>query len=240
MTCVFPAPLDGDAQVLESRGDCPPPPHTHTHHPANMESKKPSSGMLWHLRQKMVPRFRRGKASKLPVEIDPSMDHRMSSSVPDMRDVKHAFAHSSSRTRPLQSGFPSYSSPSSPLVKPPGGAAEGGSGLKSTLTGRVTGRSEHRLSAPLDYTDWGSSHELFHGVCEDQKSSPGAHRRTTASMEPEEQVQPEKVATNPDPPPQETSQDTSQVQAPKESRCDEGSQLQQLLYALIFTIPLKE
>lgn len=181
-----------------------------------MESKKPSSGMLRHLRQKMVPHFRRGKTKKLPVEIDPSMNYRMSSSVPDVRDMKQAFSQSPTWTRHLQSSFPNYSNPSSPLVKPPGGATEGGSGLKSTLTGQVTGRSEHRLSAPLDYTDWASCQES-HGVSEDKKASPGAYRRVTASMEPEEQVQPETMNDNADPPPHETSQDTSQVKTPKDS-----------------------
>lgn len=179
-----------------------------------MESKKPSSGMLRHLRQKMVPHFRRGKTKKL--EIDPSINYRMSSSVPDVRDMKQAFSQSPTWTRHLQSSFPNYSNPSSPLVKPPGGATEGGSGLKSTLTGQVTGRSEYRLSAPLDYTDWASCQES-RGVSEDKKASPGAYRRVTASMEPEEQVQPQTMSDNADPSPRETSQDTSQVKTPKDS-----------------------
>ncbi|XP_056876215.1 multiple C2 and transmembrane domain-containing protein 2-like isoform X1 [Takifugu flavidus] len=198
-----------------------------------MESKKPSSGMLQHLRQKMVPHFRRGKTKKLPVDIDPSMNYRMSSSVPDVRDMKQAFSQSPKWTRHLQSSFPNYSNPSSPLVKP-GRATEGRSGLKSTLTGQVTGRSEHRLSAPLDYTDWASSQES-HGVSEDKKASPGAFRRVTASMEPEEQVQPEMMSDNADPPPHETSQDTSQFDTVNESTSTSVSQRSFLL-----TINLKE
>lgn len=176
-----------------------------------MDSKKPSSGMLQHLRRKMIPRFRRGKASKLPVALDPSLDYRMSSSVPDMRDMQQAFARSPSRSQPLQPDFPSYRSSFSPLLKPPGGATESGSGLKLTLPGQVTRRSEHRQSAPLDCTDWASCQE-FHGQGEEMRCSSRSNRRIPARMEPEEQVQPEMMPTNPDPPPQETSQDTSQVQ----------------------------
>lgn len=180
-----------------------------------MESKKPSSGMLRHLRQKMVPHFRRGKGKKLPAEIDASMDYRMSSSVPDMRDMKQVFFQRPTWTRHPQSDFPNYSSPSSPLVKP-GRATEGGSGMKSTLTGPITERSQHRLSAPLDYTDW-APYQESHGVSEDRKGSPGADRRITASMEPEDQIPPETMHDNADPPPQATSQDTSQVKSPEDS-----------------------
>lgn len=130
----------------------------------------------------------------------------MSSSVPDMREVKQSFIQRSSRTRLLRSHLQSYSSPSSPLVKPPGGATDSRSGLKSTLTSQLTG-SEHRLSAPSDCTDWASSQGLFHGPPEDHNISPQTARRTTASMEPEEQVRPEPMATGSDPQPQEASQD---------------------------------
>lgn len=182
-----------------------------------MDSKKPSSGMLRHLRQKMIPRFRRGKTNKLPVELDPSLDYRMSASVPDMRDMKQAFARSPSGSRALQPDLPSYRSPISPLVKPPGGATESGSGLRSTLSGHVTRRSEHRLSAPLDCSDWASSQELFHDLGEDKRSSSGSNRRIPASMEPKEQAQPEMtMPTNADPPRQETSRDTPQVQTAKD------------------------
>lgn len=211
----LPAPADGDAQFLEGRGNPLPPPPPPS--PPIMDSKKPSSGMLRHLRQKMmIPRFRRGKANKLPAELDPSLDYRMSASVPDVRSMKQAFAHSPSRSRPLQPDFPIYRSPFSPPVKPAGGATESGSGLKSTLTGQVTRRSEHRLSAPVDCTDWASSQDLFHALGEDKRSSPRSNCRVPASMEPEEQGQPETMPTNPDAAPQETPQDTSQVQTPKD------------------------
>lgn len=180
-----------------------------------MDSKKPSSGMLRHLRQKMLPRFRRGRANKLPVELDPNLDYRMSSSVPDVRDMKQPFVRSPSRSQPLQPDFPVYRSPFSMLVKPPGGATESGSGLKSTLPGQVTRRSEHRLSAPLDCTDWVSSQVFFQGLGEDKTTSSRSNQRIPASMEPEEQVQPERMSPNPDPPPQETSQDAPQVQTPR-------------------------
>lgn len=211
------APADGDAQFLERSGNpphphLPPPPHPHL---PIMDSKKPSSGMLRHLRQKMLPRFRRGRANKLPVELDPNLDYRMSTSVPDVREMKQALVHGPSRTQPLQSDFPVYRSPFSLLGKPPGGATESGSGLKSTLPGQVTRRSEHRLSAPLDCTDWVSSQDFFQGLGEDKRTSSRSNQRVPASMEPEEQVQPERMPPNADPPPQETSQDALQVQTPR-------------------------
>lgn len=173
-----------------------------------MDSKKPSSSMLRHLRQKMAPRFWRGKSAKLPLELDPSLDYRMSSSVPDMRDMKQAFPQGPSRARPLQAAFPSYSSPCSPLAKPPGRATVGGRSLKPTPTGQVPGRSEHRLSAPSDCPDWASSQDSVDGR---RDRSPGPGPRIPASMEPVEPVQPETAPPVPDAPPQELPQDAPQV-----------------------------
>lgn len=204
---VPPAPADSDAQLLGSRGIHPPSPLV-------MDSKKPSSGMLRHLRQKMIPHFRRGKANKLPVELDPTLDYRMSSSVPDVRDTKLAFARGPSSSRPLQANFPSYRSVFSSPVKPPGGARESGSGLRATPPGGGARRSEHQLSVPLDCPDWASSQESFQALAEDKMSSCGSTRSTPASMEPEEHAQPEKMPADPDPPPQEMSQDAPQVQTP--------------------------
>lgn len=205
---VPPAPADSDAQFLGSRGNPPSPPAPRA---PVMDSKKPSSGMLRHLRQKMIPHFQRGKPNKFPAELDPTLDYRMSSSVPDVRDMKQAFARGPSSSRPLQSDFPSYRSPFSSPVKPPGGATDGGSGLRPTPPGQGTRRSEHRRSAPLDCTDWASSQESFQAPAEDKSTSMRETRGIPASVEPEEQAQPDRMPGNPDPPPQETSQDTPQV-----------------------------
>lgn len=163
-----------------------------------MDSKKPSSGMLRHLRKKMVPHLWRGRANKLPAQLDPTLDLRMSSSVPDVRDMKQAFAYSPSRSRAVQPDFPGYASSLATLAKPPGGATDSGRGL---LAGQVTRRSEHRRSAPSDCPDWASSQELHRGRGEDESTSSGSASRSM------ELAQPQVLPSN-----QETSQDSPQVQ----------------------------
>nr|XP_046258857.1 multiple C2 and transmembrane domain-containing protein 2 isoform X2 [Scatophagus argus] len=176
-----------------------------------MDSKKP--GVLRHFRQKVLPHFRRGKtsASKSPVLLEHTMDHRMSSSVPDMRYMRQEYTHVSSSTRLQQYNSPSYSSPSSPLVKPARGLAGGGSGLKVGPVGGGAERSEHRLSVPVDSTDWASSQESFNSLCEEEKSSSESNYRIVRGMEPEELALPEMMTVySPDVPSLEVSQDDSQ------------------------------
>lgn len=171
-----------------------------------MDSKKP--GMLQHLRQKMLPRFRRGK---LAVQLDPTIDQRMCSSVPDMRDMRQVYAHSSSSTQLHQPKPVTYSSPSSPFVKPARGPEGGGSGLKMRPVGVRDGRSEHRLSVPVDSTDWASSQESFNNLCEDDKSSLEMNYRDARGMEPEELALPEMMTVYS---PELPTVDVSQVQTP--------------------------
>lgn len=178
-----------------------------------MDSKKP--GMLRHLRQKMLPHLRRGKASlsKQLVQLEHTMDHRMSSSVPDIRDMRQEYRHVSSSTQHQQYNSPSYSNPSTPLVKPARSQGGGGSGLKMGVVGGEAGRSEHRLSVPADCTDWASSQESFTSLCEDEKSSPETDYRSARGMEPEELGLPEMMTVySQDMPSVEVSQDSSQVQ----------------------------
>lgn len=168
-----------------------------------MDSKKP--GMLQHLRQKMLPRFRRGK---LPVQLDPTIDQRMCSSVPDMRQV---YTHGSSSTQLHQPKPVTYSSPSSPFVKPARRPEGGGSGLKTRPVGVSDGRSEHRLSIPVDCPDWASSQESFNSLCEDEKSSLEMNYRHARGMEPEELALPEMMTVYS---PELPAVDVSQVQTP--------------------------
>ncbi|KAM7406521.1 hypothetical protein PAMP_000895 [Pampus punctatissimus] len=173
-----------------------------------MDSKKP--GKLWHLRQKVLPRFWRGKTSpsKTVVHLEPSIDQRMSSSVPDIRQE---YLHVSSSTQLLQYNSPSYSNPSSPLVKPTSGLGEGGSGLKMAIAGGGRGRSEHRLSVPTDCTDWASSQESLSSLCQEEKSSLELNYSPARGMEPEELGLPEMMTVySPDLPSVEVSQDSSQ------------------------------
>lgn len=174
-----------------------------------MDSKKP--GMLQHLRQKMLPHLRRGKTSprKHLVQLEHSMDHRMSSSVPDMRDMRQEYPQVSYKMHLQQYNSPSYSSPSTPLVKPAGGLGGGGSGLVMGVVGGGAGRS-----VPADCTDWASSQESFNSLCEEEdKSSLETNYRPVGGMEPEELALPEMMTVySPDPPSVEVSQDSSQVQ----------------------------
>lgn len=169
-----------------------------------MDAKKP--GMLQHLRQKMLPHLRRGKASpsKSVIQLEHSMDHRMSSSVPDMRDMRQECV--SSRTQFQQSNLPSYSNPSTPLIQPASGLRSGGSGLKMEVGSGGAGWSEHTLSVPVDCTDWASSQESINILCEEEKSF-----RPARGMEPEELALPEMMTVySPDLPTVEVSQDCSQ------------------------------
>ncbi|XP_050932350.1 LOW QUALITY PROTEIN: multiple C2 and transmembrane domain-containing protein 2-like [Lates calcarifer] len=176
-----------------------------------MDSKKP--GMLRHLRQKMLPHLRRGKTSptKPMDQLDHPMDHRMSSSVPDMRDMRQEYARISPSAQLQQYNTPCYSSPNTPLVKPSRGQEGGGSGLNMGVVGGEAGRSEHRLSVPTDCTDWASSQESFTSLSEMEKSSPESNYRPARGMEPEELGLPEMMTVySPDYPSAFVSQDSTQ------------------------------
>ncbi|XP_029354971.1 multiple C2 and transmembrane domain-containing protein 2 isoform X2 [Echeneis naucrates] len=175
-----------------------------------MDSKKP--GMLHHLRQKMLPHFRRGKtsSSKRVVQLEHVMDNRMSSSVPDMRDMGQA---SSPITQPHQYNSPSYSNPSTPLVKLSIGKERGGRGLNVGVVDGGAGRSEHRLNVPKDCTDWASSQESLNSLCEVERETLETNFRPARGMEPEELALPEMMTVySPDLPSMEISQDSSQFE----------------------------
>lgn len=159
-----------------------------------MESRKP--GVLQQLRQKMLPRLRRGKTSpgKSLLHQEHLMDGRMSASVPDMRDMRQDYP--AACRRPLQrqqEQFTSacYSDPSSPFVK----------------QHRGLGGAEHRLSIPVDSTDWASSQESFNSLCDEQRSLTAA-----PGMEPAELELPEMMTVySPEASTVEPSQENSQV-----------------------------
>ncbi|XP_061526026.1 multiple C2 and transmembrane domain-containing protein 2-like isoform X2 [Phycodurus eques] len=131
--------------------------------------------MLQNLRRKL----RRDKAEKLGSarsRLEPSaIDHRLSSSVPDMRDFKQDGAGSSSPYL-RKSPAPCYSSPNTPLAHPArrGGLGGGGGGGGG---GNVATGSEHTLSVPADYTDWTSSQESFNSMQMDD-GTPEWHRQS--------------------------------------------------------------
>ncbi|KAM8763148.1 multiple C2 and transmembrane domain-containing protein 2 isoform 2-T2 [Acanthopagrus schlegelii] len=205
-----------------------------------MDSKKP--GVLRNLRQKMLPNLLRSKKSpsKSPVHLEHTMDHRMSSSVPDIRYMRHDFSHVCSSPPLQQHNAPSYSSPSSPLVKPKRGLAGGGSGLRMEAVGGGSGRSEHRLSVPVDSTDWASSQESFNSLCDEDKSSPETIYRPVGGMEAEELALPEMITVySPDPPSVEVSQDSSQSEMGHETPAV-AENSRSSLRSFLLTINLKE
>lgn len=177
-----------------------------------MDSKK--HGMLRNLRQKMLPRLRRDKSgtSKSNIHLDFAEDHRLSSSVPDMRDMKKMYAQSPSSTRFQQYNTSSYSNPTSPYVKPGRGKGEGGSGLRIGPVGVEAGRSEHRLSVPADSAEWSYSQESLGGLCPEERSPAHSNYKVSRGMEPEELALPEMMTVySPEHPSGDGSQDSAQV-----------------------------
>lgn len=179
-----------------------------------MDSKK--QGVLHHLRQKMLPHLRRGKTSlSKPVsQFEHMLDNRMSSSVPDIRDMRQEYARMSSSRPPQQYNSPSYSNPSTPRVKSSRGKEGGGSGLNlGVVDGGAAGRSEHRLSVPTDCTDWASSQESLSSLYEVERSALETNYGPARGMEPEELALPEMMTVySPECPSVEGSQSSSQVQ----------------------------
>lgn len=178
-----------------------------------MDSKKP--GVLHHLRQKMLPHLRRGKASlsKPTSRLEHMLDNRMSSSVPDIRDMRQEYARTST-SRPLQQyNTHSYSNPSTPRVKSTRGKEGGRSGLTLGGVDGGAGRGEHRQSMSTDCTDLASSQESFSSFCEVERSALETNYRPARGMEPEELALPEMMTVySADPPCVEGSQPSSQVQ----------------------------
>lgn len=176
-----------------------------------MDSKKP--GMLRHLRQKMLPKLLRGKTSKAGTHLENVLDHRMSASVPDIRDMRQEFLRIPPSSVHQQYNNPSYSNPSTPLLKPARGLRGSGSGLKIGVAGGAARRSEQTLNVPTDCTDWAPSQESFSSFCQEEKGSPESIYSPARGMEPEELDLPEMMTVyTPDLPPVEVSQDVSQVQ----------------------------
>lgn len=181
--------------------------------------KKP--GMMQHLRQKMLPHFKRGKdpLNKLAVQLD---HNRMSSSAPDVRNVKQDYPHVSSRVPFQQYNSPSYSDPSTPLDRPSTGPVGGGrSGNLRAGSGRK-GRSENRLSVPTNCTNRSSSQESFNRLCGEETSSRETYQ-PGRGMEPEELALPEMMTVyTPDSAAVDDSLDSSQYDNDYSSHIKEG------------------
>ncbi|KAM8894633.1 multiple C2 and transmembrane domain-containing protein 2 isoform 2-T3 [Spinachia spinachia] len=162
-----------------------------------MDPKKP--GKLQQLRQRMMPHLRRGKTSPSK-RLEPTMDHRMSSSVPDMRDARQQHAPVRPGAPLQQYTPPSYSSPSTPLLQPAESPGGGGSGLVM--------RAGRRVRA--DCPDWASSQESFSSLCVEDKRLE-THHRAGGGIEPEELALPEMMTVySPETPSEEAPQDSAQ------------------------------
>ncbi|KAM6981306.1 multiple C2 and transmembrane domain-containing protein 2 [Aplochiton taeniatus] len=137
--------------------------------PLSTSSKKPE-GLFNQLRQKARPllgnlRRVRKTPGKQGARQEHILDQRMSSSVPDIRYAqRESCPVSPTLARPeYETTSDYYSSPSSPLRKPPLKDSHGGSSLVLAAVGAE--QYAHRLNVPLDSTDWASSQESL-------KSSP--------------------------------------------------------------------
>uniref|UniRef100_A0A3P8QMN8 C2 domain-containing protein n=1 Tax=Astatotilapia calliptera TaxID=8154 RepID=A0A3P8QMN8_ASTCA len=198
--------------------------------------KKP--GMMQHLRQKMLPHFKRGKdpLNKLAVQLD---HNRMSSSVPDVRNVKQDYPHVSSRVPFQQYNSPSYSDPSTPLDRPPTGPVGGGRSVNLRAGSGRIGRSENRLSVPTNCTNRSSSQESFNSLCGEETSSRETHQ-PGRGMEPEELALPEMMTVyTPDSAAVDDSLDSSQYEMDNEAvNMSESARDSQRSYLL--TVNLKE
>ncbi|XP_063336076.1 multiple C2 and transmembrane domain-containing protein 2-like isoform X3 [Pelmatolapia mariae] len=181
--------------------------------------KKP--GMMQHLRQKMLPHFKRGKEplNKLAVQLD---HNRMSSSVPDVRNVKQDYPHVSSRVPFQQYNSPSYSDPSTPLVRPPTGPVGGGRSVNLRAGSGRLGRSENRLSVPTNCKNRSSSQESFNSLCGEETSSRETYQ-PGRGMEPEELALPEMMTVyTPDSAAVDDSLDSSQYDNDYSGHIKEG------------------
>ncbi|XP_041639957.1 multiple C2 and transmembrane domain-containing protein 2-like isoform X2 [Cheilinus undulatus] len=187
-----------------------------------MDSKKP--GVLRNIRRKIMPHLRRDKANKLDVPREHGLDHRISSSVPDIRIMRQEYTPITAKTQLQQYNSPCYSSPVSPLNKPVRSPGGGGSGLRrEVVDGGGAGWSEHRLSVPIDCTDWASSQESFSSIYEEEKSSPERNYKAARGMEPEELGLPEMMTVySPDPPSVEVSKDSLQNEDINSNALKEG------------------
>lgn len=181
--------------------------------------KKP--GMMQHLRQKMLPHFKRSKEplNKLAVQLD---HNRISSSVPDVRNVKQGYPQVSSRVPFQQYNSPSYSDPSTPLARPPTGPVGGGRSVNLKAGSGRLGRSENRLSVPTNCTNRSSSQESFNSLCGEETSSRDTYQ-PGRGMEPEELALPEMMTVySPDSAAVDDSLDSSQYDNDYSGNIKEG------------------
>ncbi|XP_061591263.1 LOW QUALITY PROTEIN: multiple C2 and transmembrane domain-containing protein 2-like [Cololabis saira] len=200
-----------------------------------MDSKK--SGVLHHLRQKL-PHF--GGRSRAVARLAQSMDQRMSSSVPDMRNMKQEFSPLSSPSSHLHPfNKSSHSNPSTPPLRParPAGRARSRAGGRGPEGGGAP-QGQHRLSMP---SDWDSSQDSFSSsVCDGDRSFQEPLHPDAQGMEAEELALPEMMTVYcPDNPAGDVSPVSSQGE-PAGEAVNVTENIQDPARSFLLTINLKE
>ncbi|XP_029600041.1 multiple C2 and transmembrane domain-containing protein 2 isoform X1 [Salmo trutta] len=144
-------------------------------------SKKP--GVLSHLRHRAQPflsTIRRGRKSPSKTEVSPEhvLNHRMSSSVPDITPTSSL----------AQQDYQTYSSPNTPTIKTVVDRRQGGSGNSHTVNTAGSAGSDvslSRLSVPVDQADWTSQESVCSGPSatphEEEDLAEESHEQRAAS-----------------------------------------------------------
>lgn len=176
-----------------------------------MDSKK--VGKLRSLRLKM-PHLRRNKASssKPPTQLERNLEHQMSISVPDISSMREEYNRVSSNKHLQEYNPPKFNGNSRMPDKPAASSAKGRSGLLEVPDGGDK-KSYHRLSMPMDYTDWAFSQESLNGHCGEENIYLETLPRPLQRMEHEELAVPEiTTVSSPNISTEDVSTDNTQVQ----------------------------
>ncbi|XP_023188110.1 multiple C2 and transmembrane domain-containing protein 2-like isoform X1 [Xiphophorus maculatus] len=196
-----------------------------------MESKKRSKLDIF--RKKVLPHLHRGKKSPTKHVLQPNhiMDNRMSTSVPDIRDMRQEYERVASSTQPHL-----YSSQNHDSVSPLVDRRTGGSGL---LVPSAADKRVHRRSMPADCTDWDFSQEAVNGFRGEETSSMETQQRAVSGMEPEELALPEIMTVyTPDGPAEDASPDSTQAEMIEPESLSDN--VQDLPRSYLLSINLKE
>ncbi|XP_007549154.1 multiple C2 and transmembrane domain-containing protein 2 isoform X1 [Poecilia formosa] len=197
-----------------------------------MESKKRSKLDIF--RKKVLPRLRRGKTSPTKHVLQPNhiMDNRMSTSVPDIRDMRQEYERVASSTQPHLYNSQNHNSISSQLDR-----RAGGSGLQVPS---AANKSVYRRSMPADTTDWDFSQEAVNGFSGEETISMETQQRAVSGMEPEELALPEIMTVySPDGPAEDSSPDNTQAELVMEPESPSNN-VQDLPRSYLLSITLKE
>ncbi|XP_054916030.1 multiple C2 and transmembrane domain-containing protein 2 isoform X2 [Poeciliopsis prolifica] len=171
-----------------------------------MESKKRGK-LPDFFRKKVLPHLHKSKKSSTKHVLQPNniMDNRMSTSVPDVRDMRQEYERVASSMQPHLYNSQNYNSVSSLLDR-----EAGGSGLQVPS---IANKSIHRRSMPADCTDWDFSQEAVNGFCGEKTNSMETQQRAVSGMEPEELALPEIMTVyTPDGPAEDASPDSTQAE----------------------------